>query len=129
MTATLPHVLLAEDNAMVGAALRILFEETGHRFTLAATVADTVAACVASPVDLLLLDLGLAEEDGLQALAQLRARDAMPRVAVAMTGQDASDVRERCRAAGCLDVLTKPVPTRELLRMTHEWLSLTPPKG
>ena len=121
MTSSRPHVLLAEDNEMVGAAMRILFEETGHRFTLTASIASTVAACLAEPVDLLLLDLGLSDGDGLQALAQLRAVSAMPRVAVAMTGQDADDVRERCIAAGCRDVLTKPVPTRELLRLTREW--------
>lgn len=108
---------------MVGAAMRILFEETGHRFTLAGSISETVSSCLAGPVDLLLLDLGLSDGDGLQALAQLRDSGAMPRVAVAITGQDAADVRERCLAAGCVEVLTKPVPTRELLRMTREWLA------
>lgn len=123
MPAALPHVLVAEDNANAGNAMRVLYEETGHRVTLASTIAQTVTTCVEDPVALLLLDLGLADGDGLEALAQLRARDAMPRVTVALTGREATDVRERCMAAGCRDVLTKPVPARDLLRMTREWLA------
>ena len=111
---------------MVGAAMRILFEETGHRFTLAPSIVETVRTCRAGRVDLLLLDLGLADGDGLDALAQLSSSGALPRVCVAMTGQDERDVRERCIAAGCRAVLTKPVPTRDLLRMTREWLAPMP---
>src|SRR5512133_367956 len=96
--------------------MRLLFEETGHRVTTAGTIADVVRVASDDPVDLLLLDLGLADGDGLDVLDQLRAREAMPRVSVALTGRDEPDVIERCRAAGCRDVLLKPVPVGELLR-------------
>jgi CheY-like chemotaxis protein len=118
----LPHVLVAEDNDLVSGAMRVLFEETGHRVSTTATIADTVAVAAADPVDLLLLDLGLADGDGLEALAQLDALGAMPRHSVALTGRDEPDVAQRCREMGCRAVLLKPVPTRELLRMAREWL-------
>ena len=119
---TLPHVLVAEDNDLVCGAMRVLFEETGHRVTTAPSIAATVAAAIADPVDLLLLDLGLADGDGLEVLAQLRTRGAMPRIAVALTGRDEREIVARCRALGCREVLLKPVPARELLRKTREWL-------
>ena len=122
MTPSLPHVLVAEDNALVADAMRLLFEETGHRVTTAGTIAEVVAAAASDPVDLLLLDLGLADGDGLDVLSQLRARGALPRVNVALTGRDEPEVVERCRAAGCRDVLLKPVPVGELLRRSREWL-------
>src|SRR5215210_2584189 len=103
--------------------MRLLFEETGHRVTTAATIVDVVAAAVADPVDLLLLDLGLSDGDGLDVLPQLEARSALPRVSVALTGRDEPEIIERCRAAGCRDVLLKPVPVGELLRRSREWLA------
>ena len=127
MTSPLPHVLVAEDNTLVADAMRLLFEETGHRVTTAGTITDVVRAASDDHVDLLLLDLGLADGDGLEVLDQLRARDALPRVSVALTGRDEPEVIERCRAAGCRDVLLKPVPVGELLRKSRAWLDGTPP--
>ena len=125
MTPPLPHVLVAEDNTLVADAMRLLFEETGHRVTTAGTIADVVRAASNDPVDLLLLDLGLADGNGLEVLDQLRAREALPRVSVALTGRDEPEVIERCRAAGCREVLLKPVPVGELLRKSRVWLDAT----
>jgi two-component system KDP operon response regulator KdpE len=124
----LPHVLIAEDNQLVCDAMRILFEETGHRVTTAGHVAEIIDCGANDPVDLLLLDLGLADGDGLDVLAGLRARGAMPRVAVAITGRHEPEVAARCTEAGCVAVLLKPVPTRELLRLTKEWLAGVGPR-
>jgi two-component system KDP operon response regulator KdpE len=126
VTSPLPHVLVAEDNTLVADAMRLLFEETGHRVTTAGTIADVVRAASDDPVDLLLLDLGLADGDGLEVLEQLRARGALPRVSVALTGRDEPDVIARCRDAGCREVLLKPVPVGELLRKSREWLNGMP---
>jgi CheY-like chemotaxis protein len=119
----LPHVLIAEDNTLVADAMRLLFEETGHRVTTAGTIVAVVAAAASDPVDLLLLDLGLSDGDGLEVLAQLRERGALPRVNVALTGRDEPEVIDRCMAAGCRDVLLKPVPVGVLLRKSREWLT------
>jgi two-component system KDP operon response regulator KdpE len=94
--------------------------------TTAGTIADVVRAASDDPVDLLLLDLGLADGDGLEVLEQLRARGALPRVSVALTGRDEPDVIARCRDAGCREVLLKPVPVGELLRKSREWLNGMP---
>jgi two-component system KDP operon response regulator KdpE len=118
----LPHVLVAEDNALVADAMRLLFEETGHRVTTTASIAETVAAAASDRVDLLLLDLGLSDGDGLAVLSDLASRGALPRVSVALTGRDEQEVSARCLAAGCRAVMLKPVPVGELLRKSREWL-------
>jgi CheY-like chemotaxis protein len=89
--------------------------------SVAGTVAEAVAAATADPPDVLLLDLTLPDGDGLAVLARLGARGALPRAAVALTGHDDPETRERCLAAGCRAVLLKPVPARELVRMVGEW--------
>jgi DNA-binding response OmpR family regulator len=121
-----PHVLVAEDNELVATAMRVLFEETGHRVSATPTIVATVRVAATDPVDLLLLDLGLADGDGLDVLVQLKERDAMPRVSVALTGRDEPEVVARCRALGCTDVLLKPVPARDLLAKARAWLAPSP---
>ena len=93
--APLPHVLVAEDNELVSGAMRVLFEETGHRVSTAPSIVATVQVASSDPVDLLLLDLGLVDGDGLEVLAQLKARGAMPRIAVALTGRDEPEVEAK----------------------------------
>ena len=120
---TLPHVLVAEDNQLVCDAMRVLFEETGHRVSVAGHIAEIADIAESDPVDLLLLDLGLADGDGFDVLSMLQSRGISPRVIVALTGRDEPAIAARCIEAGCRAVLLKPVPTRELLRRTSEWLN------
>ena len=116
-----------EDSALVTDALRLLFEETGHRVSVAATVSAALALCGTDAPDLVLLDLTLGDEDGLDLLAELRAaRLVVPRT-VAMTGHDDPVTRARCLAAGCIEVLTKPVPARELLSQVRGWVGSSGP--
>lgn len=118
-----PHVLVAEDNQLVCDAMRVLFGETGHRVSIAGHVAEIVDIAASDPVDLLLLDLGLADGDGFDVLASLETQGVRPRVIVALTGRDEPEIVARCKAAGCVAVLLKPVPARELLRITGELLA------
>ena len=127
MLTPLPHVLVAEDNALVCDAMRVLFGETGHRVSTAGHVAEILDIVESDPVDLLLLDLGLADGDGFEVLAGMRTRGISPRVVVALTGRDEPEIAARCREAGCAAVLLKPVPVSELLRRSKEWLMSGPP--
>ena len=117
------HVLLVEDSALVVGALRVLLEESGHRVSAASTIGDALDIARADRPDIMLLDLSLEREDGLQVLRELAKTGDTPPVTVAVTGHDADMVRERCVEAGCLDVLVKPISTRELLGKIREWTS------
>lgn len=118
------HVLIVEDNALVSSAMRILLEASGHTVSEAATVAQALAMVQAAsdPPDVALLDLTLPDGDGLTILSRLRELGRAPRVCVAVTGHDDPRVRARCLAAGCHDVLLKPVPARELSRLVTSWM-------
>ena len=117
-----PLVLIVDDSTHVTGPLRILFEETGRRVVVADSVASAVRACEAERPDLMLLDVTLPDGDGLAVLDRLRGHPSMPTVTVALTGHDDDLTVQRCRAAGCRDVLLKPVPVRDLLRHAAEWL-------
>jgi two-component system cell cycle response regulator DivK len=115
-------VLIVEDNELVTGALRILFEETGRRVTVAHSVAEAVAAGEKDPPDLLLLDLTLPDGSGIDVAKSLAQRGVKPKATVAITGRDDPASLERCSDAGITAVMVKPVPTKELLRKTIEWL-------
>ena len=119
----LPHILLVEDSALVSGAMRVLFEETGHRVTIASSAAEAIEAATADAPDVMLLDLGLPDADGLTVLEALNARGRTPRRTIALTGDGDDATMQRCRAAGCDEVLLKPVPPRELLRKVGEWVA------
>ncbi|HKO15748.1 MAG TPA: response regulator [Gemmatimonadaceae bacterium] len=116
-------MLIVEDNALASGALRVLFEQTGHRVGVAATAAEAVGMVARDTPDLMLLDLTLPDGDGFGVLQRLRAGGCFPRVVVALTGHDEPALAERCADLGCRDMLLKPVPTRELLRRASEWLA------
>ena len=117
-----PYILLVEDSALVSDAMRVLFEETGHRVTVAASATSAIEAATAERPDVMLLDLGLPDADGLTVLETLTARGvALPKRTVALTGDNADETIRRCKAAGCSEVLLKPVPIAELLRKIREW--------
>jgi DNA-binding response OmpR family regulator len=115
------HVLVVEDNDVVSSALRALFEQTGRRVSVAATIADAVHSAGADHPDLILLDLTLPDGSGLDIVAQLRS-GVSPPIVVALTGRDEPAVTQRCAELGCAEVLLKPVPARELLRLAARWL-------
>ncbi len=118
-----PLVLIVDDSPHVTGPLRILFEETGRRVDVAGTVAEAVAACQRERPDLMLLDVTLPDGEGLTVMERVKATDAAPRVTVVLTGHDDEETVRPYRAAGCRDVLLKPVPVRELLRRASEWLT------
>ena len=121
-----PLVLIVDDSSHVTGPLQILFEETGRRVATADSIASAVRACEKERPDLMLLDISLPDGDGLSVLSLLAGKSALPPVTVALTGHDDPLTVQRCRAAGCRDVLLKPVPVRELLRRAAEWLPKEP---
>lgn len=118
------HVLVVEDNALVASAMRILLEDAGHTVSEASSISAAIGAVEAatSIPDVALLDLTLPDGDGLSILSTLREMGREPRITVAVTGHDDPAVRARCLAAGCHDVLLKPVPARDLPRLVAGWL-------
>ena len=115
-----PRVLLVEDSAMINGALKLLLESGGFDVTLATTAAEAGAWTAAEAPDVMLLDVGLPDADGLTVIEALTSRGLRPHVTYAMTGHADGVTHERCIAAGCDGVLIKPVPVQQLLRIVTE---------
>jgi len=101
----------------------VLFTAAGYDVDVAATVVEAIERGTSTAIDLMLLDLTLPDGSGLEILDALRQRGSLPRATLAMTGHNDSASRRGCLAAGCVDVLIKPVPIGELLRQIERHLA------
>ena len=115
-------MLIVEDNESASGALRVLFEATGHRVQVAATVSEAVSMVTETRPDLVLLDLTLPDGEGFDVIQQLDDADVPRPPMVAVTGHDDPSIFVRCSDLGLLGVLVKPVPPRELIAKAKGWL-------
>ena len=114
------RVLLVEDSPMINGALKLLLESGGFDVAMATTAAEATELGLDQRADVMLLDITLPDADGLTVLEELTARGMKPSTTYAMTGHSDQATRDRCIAAGCDDVLLKPVPVQLLLRIVSE---------
>lgn len=111
-----PHLLLVEDNETIRGAFTILLEESGYRVSDVATGADALETARRDRPDLVLMDLGLPDLNGLEVTRRLKADPATRSVViVALTGRALESDAEECLAAGCAGYFAKPVNATELL--------------
>jgi DNA-binding response OmpR family regulator len=105
------RVLLVEDDAGVAGALAEALQARGHSVTSVGRGADALHRHHGA--DLLLLDLGLPDLDGLDVLRKIRQVSGVPVIVLTARGDERSVVRGL--RFGADDFLTKPVRLAELL--------------
>ena len=108
-----PAVVLIEDDREIRRWLRVVLEAEGYRLFFAETGEQGVAEVAARQPDLVLLDLGLPDIDGLAVIRRIREWSAVPLLVISARGQE----RDKVDAldAGADDYVSKPFGTGELL--------------
>lgn len=111
-----PTILLVEDNDTIRNAFAILLEESGYAVLQARIGEDALRISRESGPDLVLMDLGLPDVNGLEVTRRLKADEATRAIPiVALTGRALEADRDACRAAGCSGYFTKPIDAASLL--------------
>lgn len=110
---TNPEILLIEDDDQIRRFLRPTLAADNYRLHEAVTAAEGVAQAAARQPDLVLLDLGLPDGDGLTVIGSIREWSSMPILVISARGQE----RDKIAAldAGADDYIAKPFATGELL--------------
>jgi two-component system, OmpR family, KDP operon response regulator KdpE len=108
-----PVVLLIEDEPQMRRFLRAALENEAYRLVEARTVREGLAQATGQNPDIILLDLGLPDGDGIDLTRRLREWSRTPIVVISARGQE----RDKVAAldAGADDYLTKPFGVGELL--------------
>jgi two-component system, OmpR family, KDP operon response regulator KdpE len=113
MTQAMHQVLIIEDEPAIRTVLRVLLEAQGYRCVEADTAMRAEIEARSHKPDLLLIDLGLPDADGLKVIRRLRAWSQVPIVVLSARTQEEQKVA--ALDAGADDYVTKPFSSPELL--------------
>lgn len=119
------RILAVEDTPHNLELMTYLLEAHGHTVVGAATATGALALARAEPPDLIILDLQLADANGFQVLATIRADAGLQHVpTVAVTAYAMLGDRDHALAAGFDGYLTKPIDPRSFARSIDAHLPL-----
>lgn len=106
-------ILVVEDNNANSELARDLLEVAGYTVIDAETGGEGIAMAREHRPDLILMDIGLPDMDGLEAVARLRQDDATSTIPiVATTSHAMKDDEKRILQGGCDGYIPKPIDTR-----------------
>jgi two-component system KDP operon response regulator KdpE len=108
-----PLILIVEDDSQIRRFLRATLSAEGFQYHEAVTAEDGIAQANARRPDLLLLDLGLPDQDGLEVIRHVRESSQMPIVVLSARGQEKDKVA--ALDLGADDYVEKPLGVGELL--------------
>ena len=106
------HVLVVEDEEFVLALMGACLRDAGFLVSLAANGREMLALLDKEKINLIFLDLGLPDEDGLVLTRQIRARSSVP--IIVLTGRTGQEDKLAALELGADDYLTKPCDPREI---------------
>lgn len=106
-------ILVVEDDAAVRSLMAVTLDTQGYRYRLAANGAEALIEASTHRPDVMLLDLGLPDMEGVDIIRRVRTWTAMPIIVISARSEDADKVE--ALDAGADDYLTKPFSVDELL--------------
>src|SRR5207253_7940562 len=106
-------VVVVEDEPQIRRFLRATLQGQGYRLFEAATGADGLVEAASRQPDVVIIDLGLPDIDGLEVIRRLREWSSVPVIVLSARGGE----RDKVTAldAGADDYIEKPFGTDELL--------------
>jgi len=113
MTQAMHQILVIEDEPAIRNVLRVLLEAEGYRFIEADTAMRAEIEARSHKPDLLLVDLGLPDGDGLKVIRKVRAWSPVP--VIVLSARTMEDQKFAALDAGADDYVTKPFSAPELL--------------
>lgn len=119
-------ILVIEDTPVNMELVTDLLEVTGYKVIQAETAETGIERARAEHPDLILMDIGLPDMDGLTAAGILKQDQLTKDIPIiALTSHAMKDDEERIMAAGCDGYLTKPIDTREFPKRVAGFISST----
>lgn len=107
------QILVVEDDNAVAKLMVATMESQGYHYRIAKTGAGAIMEALSYKPEVMILDLGLPDTDGIEVINKIRAWSNMPIIVVSARSEDADKVA--ALDAGADDYLTKPFSVDELL--------------
>lgn len=109
----LTNVLIVEDESAIRILISTALETNGYNFEMATNGSMALSLLVKHQFDIILLDLGLPDLDGIDIIKKLRTFSFTPIIVISARSND--DDKIRALDMGADDYLTKPFSVEELL--------------
>lgn len=106
-------ILVVEDDVQIRKFLQFALDQVGFAVATASSAQSGLSQLVTGQIDLLLLDLGLPDFDGLEVIKKVREWSEIPIIVISARDQDKDKISALDQGAD--DYLTKPFSTMELL--------------
>lgn len=120
-------ILLIEDERQMRRFLRVTLQSEKYGVLEAETAADGLSQAATRNPDIVLLDLGLPDMDGLEAIEKLREWSVVPVIVISAREQEGDKIK--ALDGGADDYLTKPFGAGELLARIRAALRHAAPKS
>ena len=125
------QILVVEDDNAVAKLMAATMESQDYQYRIASTGASAIMEALSYKPEVMILDLGLPDTDGIEVIKKIRAWSNMPIIVVSARSEDTDKVA--ALDAGADDYLTKPFSVDELLarlrvalrRVRHDRLRLS----
>ena len=108
-----PLILVVEDDAPVRNLMTTTLKTNDYRYLVAANGESAILEASSHNPDIVLLDLGLPDMDGVQVIEKIRSWSNMPIIVISARSEDSDKIE--ALDAGADDYLTKPFSVEELL--------------
>lgn len=119
------HIVAIDDTHSTLTVLRVALEAHGATFHSAVTAAGGIALCEKESPDLVMLDIGLPDKEGLNILRQLKRIDKKRNLPIIMlTANTDPAAREQADAMGADAYITKPFVMEELIDAVYRLLHI-----
>ena len=107
------QILVVEDDNAVAKLMAATMESQDYQYRIASTGASAIMEALSYKPEVMILDLGLPDADGIEVIKKIRAWSNMPIIVVSARSEDTDKVA--ALDAGADDYLTKPFSVDELL--------------
>ena len=108
-----PHILVIDDELQIQRAIRTILTEKGFKVTTASNGEEGLTLAATNEPDIIILDLGLPDMDGVQVCSRLREWTQIPIIILSVRDSERDKVAALDKGAD--DYLTKPFGIEELL--------------
>ena len=108
-----PLILIVEDDPPIRNLISVTLEAHEYRYVVAGNAANAILEATSHNPDIMLLDLGLPDMDGVDVIRKIRTWSNMPIIVISARSDDADKIE--ALDAGADDYLTKPFSVDELL--------------
>ena len=118
-------ILVVEDDKPVRTLITTTLKANGYRFIEALTGEEAILQATSHNPDIILLDLGLPDMDGVESILKIRSWSNVPIIVISARSEDSDKIE--ALDSGADDYLTKPFSVEELLarlRVTQRRLAM-----